>query len=130
MKQLVTSYMARAMDCLKDANALLINEGYNGACKRAYYAYFDVVRALLATLDIATRSHSGVQSLFSQYFVLTKVFAPQDAKALSKLFDLRQRSDYDMDVEATKEDAEYAVEVTSEFLLQVEAYLREHGFAE
>ena len=128
MKEAVLNFMARAVECLRDAHSLLQTEGYNGACNRAYYAYFDAVRALLATRSIQTRSHSGVQSLFSQHFVLTTVFAPQDAKALAKLFDLRQRSDYDMDAEASKEDAEYAIGVTSEFLLQVEAYLREQGY--
>lgn len=89
MNKDVLNYMARAMDCLKDAKSLLATDGYNGACNRAYYAYFDAVRAVLATLGIQTRSHSGVQTLFSQHFILSKIFQPQDAKALRKLFDLR-----------------------------------------
>lgn len=40
---------------------------------------------------------------------------------------MRQSSDYDAELEA--KDATYAVEVTAEFLLQVEAYLRQNNFA-
>lgn len=116
MKNNVANYMGRAYDCLRQAQ-ILLNEGeHTGVCNRAYYAYFDVVRALLATLDIATRSHSAVQNLFSLHFVKEGLFDKQDVKALSKLFDMRQDSDYD------------AEPTVNGFVLQAEAYLRSTGF--
>lgn len=128
MKENVGHYMSRAYDCLKQAR-ILFNEGeYTGVCSRVYYAYFDTVRALLATLDIATRSHSAAYNLFSQHFVKEGLFDKQDAKALAKLFDLRQSSDYDAEPVIDRDEAHYAIDVTAEFPLQVEAYLRENGF--
>ena len=129
MKENVGHYMSRAYECLEQAQILFNEEQYTGVCNRAYYAYFDVVRALLATLDIATRSHSAAHNLFSQHFVKENLFDKHDAKDLAKLFDLRQSSDYDADPTIEVDEAEYAVNVTTEFLHQVEAYLRENGFA-
>ena len=129
MNQNVANYMSRAYDCLRQAQILLKENEYTGVCNRAYYAYFDTVRALLATLDIATRSHSAVQNLFSLHFVREGLFEKQDIKALSKLFDLRQNSDYDLEPVVDADDAHYAVAVTAEFLLQTEVYLRDNGFA-
>lgn len=124
MTQNVRNFMERAYDCLRQAQILLREEEYTGVCNRAYYAYFDAVRALLATQNLATRSHSAVQNLFSLHFVKTGLFDREDAKALSKLFDMRQDSDYDADPVVDKNDAAYAVSVTAEFILQTEAYLR------
>ncbi len=128
MKNNVGNYMSRAYECLRQAQILLHEEEYTGVANRAYYAYFDTVRALLATLDIATRSHSSVQNLFSLHFVKEGLFDKQDVKALSKLFDMRQNSDYDAEPTINADDARYAVDVANEFLMQTEAYLRENGF--
>lgn len=128
MKSNVGNYMSRAYDCLRQAQILLNEHEYTGVCNRAYYAYFDTIRALLATLDIATRSHSAVQNLFSLHFVKEGLFDKQDVRALSKLFDMRQDSDYDAEPTVDADDARYAVDVTNEFLQQAEAYLRQNGF--
>jgi len=120
--------MSRAYDCLRQAQILSNEHEYTGVCNRAYYAYFDTVRALLATLDIATRSHSAVQNLFSLHFVKEGLFDKQDVRALAKLFNMRQESDYDAELTVDADDARYAVDVTNEFLQQAEAYLRQTGF--
>lgn len=128
MNENVSNYMGRAYDCLRQARIMLREQEYTGVCNRAYYAYFDAIRALLATLDITTRSHSAVQNLFSLHFVKQGVFDKDDIRALSKLFDMRQDSDYDTEPTVDAGDANYAVDVTAEFILQTEAYLRSMGY--
>src|SRR5919202_5833275 len=118
MRSNVAPYVSLAYDCLRQAQILLSENEYTGVCNRAYYAYSDAVRALLATLDIATRSHSAVQNLFSLHFVKDDLFDKQDVKALSKLFEMRQDSDYDADPSVNAEDAQYAVNMAYEFILQ------------
>ncbi|MBC8156096.1 MAG: HEPN domain-containing protein [Bacteroidetes bacterium] len=120
--------MGNAYDCLQEARARASLELYKGACSRAYYAYFDTVRALLATVDVETRSHSGAHNLFSQHFVKNGPFTAQDSRFMSRLFLMRQSSDYDMETQVEWADTEEAIEVTAEFLLQVEAYLKQNGF--
>lgn len=128
MNDNVGHYMSRDYDCRKQAHLLMNGDEYTGVCNRAYYAYFDLVRALLATLDIPTRSHSAAHHLFSHDFVKEGSFDKQDAKALAKLFDMRQDSDYDAEPDVNANDAQYAIDITAEFLLQVEAYLCDNGF--
>lgn len=130
MNSNVVNYMGRAYDCLRQANLLLIEQEYTGVVNRAYYAYFDAIRALLATLNINTRSHAAVQNLFSLHFVKENLFDRSDTKALAKLFDMRQNSDYEAEPDINEMDAVYAVNVATEFLLQTEAYLRDTGFTE
>ena len=111
MRSNAGNYMSRAHDYLRQAQILLNEHEYTGVCNRAYYAYFDTVRALLATLDISARSHSAVQNLFSLHFIKDGLFDKQDVKALSKLFGMRQDSDYDAEPVVDADDARYAVGV-------------------
>ena len=128
MNSNIANYMGRAYDCLRQANLLLDEGEYTGVVNRAYYSYFDAVRAILATLNIATKSHAAVQNLFSLHFVKDGLFDRNDIKALAKLFDMRQNSDYEAEPDISEADAHYAVDITTEFLLQVEVYLRQNGF--
>ncbi len=129
MNSNVAVFMGNAYDCLQEAQALASLELYKGACSRAYYAYFDTVRALLATIGVETRSHSGAHNLFSQHFVKNGPFTVQDSRFMNRLFLMRQSSDYDMDMQIDPADANNAIETTAEFLLQTEAYLRGNGFS-
>lgn len=125
----VGNYMLIAEDCLQEAIILYKNQKYRGACGRAYYAYFDAIRALLATKNITTKSHAAVRGLFSANFIKEGLFSKQDSTLLNELFELRQTGEYDPDEDISESDAQKAIEVASEFLLQTEAYLRENGFA-
>ena len=126
----VDNYMLLAEDSLAQAKLLLANEFYRGASSPAYYAYFDAVRALLATKGIVTKSHSAARGLFSSNFVKDGPFVKSDSTLLNDLFELRQAGEYDPDETISESDARKAVEAATEFLLQPEAYLRDHGFAE
>ena len=124
MSEAVDAYMAMAEECLQEARLLFNSKLYRGAAGRAYYAYFDAVRALLATKSIATKSHSAARNLFGDNFVKEGPFTGQDAKSLHTLFDLRQSSEYDPDEFLEIGEVEKAIETAAEFLLQTEAYLR------
>ncbi|WP_223834199.1 HEPN domain-containing protein [Spirosoma profusum] len=118
-----------AEECLRDSRYLLQMKSYRSAAGRAYYAYFDAVRALLASKNITTKSHSSIKMLFGQHFVQAGPFTKPDAKAFQSLFLLRQNSDYEIDENVSEEDATDAVATATEFLHQVEAYLRDNSFA-
>ena len=128
MKKNVANYMSMAENCLSDARILLEKGSYRNAVGRAYYAYFDAVRALLASKSIVTKSYSAVRSLFSQHFVKDGPFLANGAKELNSLFVLRQDAEDDPDELFDFDAVNKAVETAAEFLLQVEAYLRDNGF--
>ena len=112
----VGNYLLLAEDCLKDALILHQNQQFRGACSRAYYAYFDGVRALLATKDIVTKSHAAARGLFSANFVKQGPFIKNDSTLLNDLFELRQAGEHDPDEDITESDAEKAIEAAVEFL--------------
>lgn len=120
----IATYMLLAEQCVQDARLLAANESYRSACNRAYYGYFDAIRALLASRSIATKSHSSIRMLFGEHFVRNGPFTKSDATAFHKLFLLRQSSDYDPDESISAEDALEAIDQTAEFVLQVGIYLR------
>ncbi len=125
----VSPYMGNAYNCFQEARTLLLASNlYTGACNRAYYAYFDAVRALLATVDIETRSHSGAHNLFSHQFVKNELFTAQEARFMSRLFLMRQSSNYSANIRIEPAEAETAVETTAEFTGQTEAYLHSIGY--
>lgn len=118
------NYMVLAEECIREARLLHQNGLYRGACGRCYYAYFDAVRALLATKGILTKSHSAARGLFSEHFIKNGPFTKTDSTSLNDLFQLRQSGEYDAEEEISEEDASRALEVATEFVLQVEVYLR------
>ena len=122
------SYMLLAEDCLAQAKLLYENGFYRGVCSKAYYAYFDAVRALLMSKGITTQSHSSVRGVFSLHFVKDGPFTKQDSSVINELFMLRQTGDYEPDEDISEADALSAVETAAEFVLQVEVYLRQNGF--
>ena len=125
----VEKYMLLAEDCLQEAVILHQSAKYRGACGRAYYAYFNAIRALLDTKTIITKYHSAVRGLFSANFVKEGPFTKQDSVLLNELFELRQTGEYDADEDIEESDSQKAIDIAAEFLLQVEAYLHQNDFA-
>lgn len=128
MNQNVAAFMGIAEDCLQDAQVLIKESRYRGTVGRAYYAYFNATRALLATKELKTKSHSAARALLGEHFIKNGPFQKQDSTALHQLFILRQDAEYDPDEEVTGSEAQHAIETAAEFLLQVEAYLKQNGF--
>jgi uncharacterized protein (UPF0332 family) len=129
MNETIAAYMVASEECLREAQVLIREHLYRGAAGRCYYAYFNAVRALLATKSVVTKSHSAAHNLFSNYFVKEGPFNAWDAKNLHILFNLRQSSEYDPDELLEAEEVLKAFEIATEFALQTEAYLRENRFS-
>ncbi|QJD80275.1 HEPN domain-containing protein [Spirosoma rhododendri] len=117
--------MVMAEQCIDDANALFQLGSDRGALNRAYYGFFDAVRALLLTKAIFTKSHQATRSLFSEHFVKEGPFTAKDAKDFHILFNLRQDSDYETDDPTDSVAVKQIIDTAAEFVLQAGAYLRE-----
>ena len=65
-----------------------------GAVNRFYYSTFYAARALLAIRELDSSRHSGVISLFQKHFVKSGLVSTENAKALPRAFEKRQKSDY------------------------------------
>ena len=77
------------------AKILAENEFWNSSVNRLYYSAFYAVNALLVLNEIRTKSHSSIRSQFSLHFIKTGKFDKKYGKLLAKLYDWRQKGDYD-----------------------------------
>lgn len=124
------AHLERAKNDLEEVEILLAANQPGRTCNRAYYSLFHSILALLYTTDLSIpKTHTGAHTEFRKLFIKTGLFAQSLSATISELFNLRQGGDYEIDFDIAIEDAHSAVSQASEFLHQVEAYLRENGFA-
>ena len=78
-----------AKECLQDAKLLLASESYRSAAKRAYYAIFHAMRAVLALDGVDMKHHSGIISEFRK----TGAFDTSLSRIISELSSVCEGSD-------------------------------------
>ena len=105
-----------AEERIKSAGILLKEGLYRDSISRSYYALFEIIRALLATKGVITKTHSGLIRQFGQYFIKTKIIPKKYAAWLSELAEERQLADYERLVEFNKTKAEKAIIEAKEFI--------------
>lgn len=120
---LVTYRLEQAGESLNAARVLLEKRLDRPAVNRAYYAMFYSVLALLATRKQETSKHSGAISLFDKEFVKPGAFTKDFSRWLHEAFDLRQRSDYTIEFQVTRKEAEMTLEHAVSFVGEVKTIL-------
>jgi uncharacterized protein (UPF0332 family) len=93
-RELIAYRLQRARESLEDARILADAKRWNPCVNRLYYACFYAVSALLAQKRLSSSKHSGVRSLFNQYFVKTHAISAETARVFNDLFERRQEGDY------------------------------------
>ncbi len=89
------------------------------AVNRYYYACFHIVQALFLQNGISFRTHSGMISQFSQHFVKTGIVPLEDGSLLARLFQLRQKADYNCAYDVTEEEAKSLEEPAHRFVEKI-----------
>ena len=105
IQALVNNRLEQADESLVAARTLLDKKLIRPSLNRAYYAMFYAVLALLARGKQETSKHSGVIALFDRDFVKKGIFKKNFSRWLHDALDLRQRSDYAADYQATRDEA-------------------------
>lgn len=123
IRALVTYRLEQADESLDSARVLLEKRLDRPAVNRAYYAMFYAVLALLATRKQETSKHSGAISLFDKEFVKSGAFTKDFSRWLHEAFDLRQRADYAIEFQVTREEAEMTLEHAVSFVGEVRTVL-------
>ena len=125
VEALVKYRIEQAEESLEAAKVLLEQKMERQSVNRAYYAMFYSVLALLATRKQETSKHSGAISLFDKEFVRPGMFSKDSSRWLHNAFDLRQRSDYAIEFEVSREDAKAVLDHATVFVGEVKAALAE-----
>ena len=112
-KILVDRQVDRALRFLSQANEMMDESHFDMAVNRYYYACFHVVQALFVQNEISGHTHSGMITQFSKFFVTTGIVSVEDGSLLARLFQLRQKADYNCAYEVSEEEVKSLAEPVS-----------------
>jgi len=129
VKALVSYRLEQADESLEAARILLDKGLTRPSVNRSYYAMFYAVLALLATGKQETSKHSGAISLFDREFVKTGIFPKELSRWLHGAFDLRQRTDYETQIQVSEQQCSRILKEAVQFVSQVKAKIIEHELA-
>ena len=93
------------------------------AQNRAYYAIFYIVMALGYLDGFTTGKHHQLRGWFNKYIYETKKFAPIMSKIYGELMLNREKSDYDILENPTREDVLQDLEKAKLFIDTVKPYV-------
>ena len=88
--------LQQAKNTYAEVNILINNELWNTAVNRLYYACYYAAVALMIRYGYQAHTHSGLIGLLGLHFVKTGIISDETAVVLRLLFELRQKSDYDV----------------------------------
>lgn len=92
------------------------NRLWNIAVNRMYYRMYYSVSALLASIDIYPKSHSGVGQMFNLHFIKTGKLGKKYSELYKQLFEMRQDSDYEDFIDYEEKDVIGLVAPVKEFV--------------
>jgi len=116
------TWQDRAHEDLRVAQ-LLHDVGHAEATiSRAYYAAFYAAKAALDRLGQQRETHAGVISAFGRFAVKEGGADPAAGRALRRLFDSRNRADYDL-VSVSNDDALASIDRAKIVVDAVDAWL-------
>jgi uncharacterized protein (UPF0332 family) len=117
-------YLRKAESRLEAAEELLKSRRYEDSISRAYYCVLSCARAALALKDSYPRTHEGTLRMFGELFVKEEGWPRTMGSNFSRLKALRDKADYSPMIEATRQDAEWSVQVATDFLEETRSRLR------
>ena len=114
-------YIARQLESadetLRDAELLLRNSHLRAAANRAYYAmFYAAMAALMRSGGDLPRTHGGVTNQFGLHYVRTGIVDPELAGTLQDTYELRRKSDYELDVNFAEDQIRQAVQNARAFV--------------
>ena len=106
-------------EALRIAELSIRENAIMSALNRIYYAVFYTVSALAVKNDFVTAKHTQMMGWFNKKFIYEdKVFNKELSKIYDKIFQFRQRSDYNTEYPA---DLEQAKELLADAKVFIEA---------
>lgn len=119
-KNIVQKHIERAKEAMEDAAANAEQSRWYASANRLYYAAYNMVTALLIQNTHIAHTHSGTLGLFGLHFVQTGLVSIEMGRLYRKLFDLRQKGDYDAFVSFSDADILPLLEPAREFIAEIE----------
>jgi len=123
-KVLMRLHMEKARMCLTEGEQLLSLGSISASANRFYYAVFHAIHALFVVNGIYTKSHHGTNAQFHQHFVKTGIIDPKYGHFVAVLENMREKADYDVIYDVTREDLESLRPIAYELIEKIEELLK------
>lgn len=117
-------YLERCDLFLQKADTYFEQGDYFTAANRYYYACFHAIHALFVVNGLYTRSHEGMNVLFSLHFVKTGLFEPKYGSLIAKMEQLRDKADYNVLFDVSAEDPTEMRPVIHELVDKIKEYIK------
>lgn len=93
--ELILYRREKAKETLQAAQILFEANSLFSTVNRTYYAIFYEVIALLSLHGLSSAKHSGVRALLNEKFVKPGIVSVESGRFYSRMFEFRQKSDYE-----------------------------------
>lgn len=123
-EEIAKAYLEKAKEHLKAAKISLEYGLFRDAISRAYYSVYSAAYSILYLLGKVPKTHAGLRTSFS-LLVREGVVEVEYGKIISKLYEMRETSDYDPISFYGEEEAEQAVSDAERFLFRMEGLFEE-----
>lgn len=115
-KTLVGLQVEKAKRFLAQADEIVELKHWDLAANRYYYASFHAVQALFIAKGINAHTHAGINAQFSLHFVRTKVVDISYGSFLARMFQLRQKADYNCAYDISEDDIQEIIGLSHDFV--------------
>lgn len=115
-KILVSLQTEKAKRFLTQADEMANLKHWDLAANRYYYACFHAVQALFIAKGVNAHTHAGINTQFSLHFVKTGIVDISYGSFLARMFQLRQKADYNCAYEVSESEVQEIVELTHNFV--------------
>lgn len=116
--------LERAGESIEEARLLLENGHLHASVSRLYYACFYAVSGLLLTEGLSSAKHSGTMALFERHWIKTEKVPRQLGLLYRRLFNRRQKGDFDDLVTFLPADVETWIGEVKTFVAAVSNVIR------
>lgn len=120
--------MRLADQALATAQTNLDSEDFRAAANRAYYAIFYAASAVLLTLGIERRRHSGVISAFREHFVRPGIIEAEFSSIYGESLVVREDADYAIEITVGQDTVEPGLRQAHRFVQRMHEHLDKSGF--
>lgn len=115
--------LARAEECLREAETLRDAGLPFGAASRAYYAVFHAATALLFSVGLEAKSHRAVASMIGEHFVKPGRLSAELGRLVAHMQRDREDADYATGAVFTADHASTATADATRFLAETRRIL-------
>ena len=123
----IKGMLSKARRYLESAEVLRVQQDFDSAISRLYYAMFYGAEVLLLARGQTFSSHRAVVSAFAQQFVKPAILSKEMHQWLREAFEKRQISDYEFVTGMGDADVLDMQGKAEQFLMRTEKFLRDEG---